>query len=240
MHFHGASSSWHDIWGHFWGKFCDWKVGHIPGKPHPGKHPPKCPVPCFTPGTRIVTERGERRVEKLSVGDRVATRDNGLQPIRWIGQVTLTPDDLEQDPSLRPVRIRAGAMGAGVPTRDMLVSPQHRLLLRERDLGLLFDGNEMLVPAVRLLAAPGFQRRNVSAVTYIHLMFDHHELILSDGVWTESFQPGADVLSAMDEAQRGELLRLFPALSGPAPERVYPAARSTVKAFETRAIRMVG
>lgn len=70
-------------------------------------------VPCFSAGTLIRTAQGEVAIETLKVGDMVETRDNGLQPIRWVGSVHLGPQDLQRAPNLRPIRIRAGALGRG-------------------------------------------------------------------------------------------------------------------------------
>ena len=86
-------------------------------------------APCFTPGCLIATPDGLRPVEDLQTGDMVITLDAGAQPIRWTGRVTLGSGQLRANPSLCPVRVRAGAFGAGRPNRDMLLSPQHRLLL---------------------------------------------------------------------------------------------------------------
>lgn len=86
-------------------------------------------VPCFTRGTRIATPRGEVLVEDLWVGYTVYTRDHGAQVLRWVGRRDLSLADLIVSPQLRPVRIAKGALGQGLPLRDMKVSPQHRMLI---------------------------------------------------------------------------------------------------------------
>ncbi|MEC7762537.1 MAG: Hint domain-containing protein [Pseudomonadota bacterium] len=209
--------------------------------PHGDKDPDKdtCPpVPCFTPGTTIVTDRGLVRVEDLKVGDLVVTRDDGLQPIRWIGRRDMFQSDLVGDARLRPIRIRAGALGQGLPARDMMVSPQHRVLLADRNVALMFQEAEMLAPAMLLLGRDGVERMGTAPVTYIHIMFDRHQVVLSDHIWTESFQPGQDVVDTMEVAQRDELYTLFPALAGQPIETVYPAARSTLKGYEAKALKL--
>lgn len=193
-------------------------------------------VPCFTPGTLIATDRGAVPVETLSVGDRVLTRDHGLQPIRWIGRRDLTASELLRTPHLRPVLIGAGALGPGQPQRDMRVSPQHRLLMTGAYPELISGETEVLAPALYFLGQPGIvQDAAAMGVSYLHLMFDQHEIVMSDGIWSESFQPGAATLSSMEAAQRAELLALFPGLSSN-QTRAYPAARSTLKRHEVRQI----
>ena len=74
-------------------------------------------------------------------------------------------------------------------------------------------------------------------VTYIHVMFDQHEVILSDGAWTESFQPGDQTLGGFDKEQRDEIFKLFPSLKGEKGRRAYGSARQSLKAFEARTLR---
>ncbi len=191
-------------------------------------------IPCFTPGTLIATDRGEVPVETLRPGDMVVTRDNGLQPIRWVGRKELSFAHLVARPALRPVRIAAGSMGLAAPARDMFVSPQHRVLFEGPWAEMLFGEPEVLVAAVHMVGRPGVDQPVVRGVTYIHLMLDAHEVILSDGLWTESFQPAARMVSAMDADRAAEILALFPDL--PRTETAFPAARPTLRAHEARVL----
>lgn len=191
-------------------------------------------IPCFTPGTRIATPTGERRVEDLSVGDRVITRDNGIQEIRWIGKRAMSGQELATAEHLRPVLIRQGALGKGLPERDMLVSPQHRVLMATDKTELYFNESEVLVAAKHLTDMDGIDIVEVSQTTYIHVMFDQHEVILSDGTWTESFQPGDQTLASMGDAQRAEILDLFPELGTVVGLEAYVAARRSLKKHEAR------
>ncbi|WP_425038973.1 Hint domain-containing protein [Primorskyibacter sp. S187A] len=191
-------------------------------------------VPCFTPGTRIKTPMGEVAVEHLGVGDTVLTRDNGFQTIRWVGARTLTRKDMAANPKLRPVRIAQGQLGPNMPERDMLVSPQHRMLVGSTKTELWFGEEEMLVAAINMTCLDAVEQVDADEVTYIHILFDQHEIVMSDGTWSESFQPGDLSLGALDQAQRDELITLFPELACVAAERVFPAARATLKAHEAR------
>ncbi|MFU8835015.1 MAG: Hint domain-containing protein [Roseovarius sp.] len=191
-------------------------------------------VPCFTPGTLIATPRGEVPVEHLREGDRVITRDNGMQEIRWIGARSLDAGDLMAAPTLRPVLIRAGALGNGLPERDMLVSPQHRLLLTSERAALYFGEREVLAAARHLTGMAGIDEVQASGVTYVHFLCDRHEVVLSDGAWTESFQPGEQVMDGMGAPAREEIFTLFPELRDKAGIATYRAARRSLKRHEAR------
>ncbi|MBP0483557.1 Hint domain-containing protein [Sagittula salina] len=192
-------------------------------------------VPCFTPGTRIATERGAVDAAHIAVGDRVLTRDNGYQPVRWVGQKRLTGHQIAAEPALCPILIRAGALGRGAPDRDLLVSAQHRVVMTGAAIELLFGEDEVLVAAQHLAGRPGIEQITPKeGVTYVHFMFDRHELVLSDGAWTESFQPGDLSLGGLDMPQRRELLRLFPMLAFVEGQQAYGAARTTLRAYQAR------
>ena len=88
---------------------------------------------CFTPGGMIATDHGDVAVEHLRAGDRLVTRDHGLQSTRWIGSRKLGLSELIAQPRLRSVKI-----GCGLPLRDTLVSPQHRMLSEDALPKMLF------------------------------------------------------------------------------------------------------
>jgi Ca2+-binding RTX toxin-like protein len=192
-------------------------------------------IPCFTPGTDILTPFGPRKVETLRAGDLVLTRDNGVQAIRWIGQRALGLGDLIVQPCLRPIRLPVGCLGPGAPARDLVVSPQHRMVLEGRLPEMLFGECEVLVAAAHLVGQGGIASiLPPEGVTYIHLMFDQHEIIHANGCWSESFQPGEAVMDGMGAAQRAEVLELFPELAD--DPRSYTAARSSLSAYEARVL----
>ncbi|MBY6200072.1 Hint domain-containing protein [Maritalea mobilis] len=195
-------------------------------------------IPCFTPGAMIATPHGEVPVETLRQGDKVLTRDNGIQEIRWIGSRTLTRPELLTAPNLRPILIKAGSLGDGLPERDMLVSPQHRVLAAGQATQLYFAESEVLVAAKHLVGMEGIQQIDTMRTTYVHFMFDRHEVVLSDGAWTESFQPGDMTLGSMGEAQRDEILALFPELETHVGQNDYAAARRTLKAHEAKLLQL--
>jgi Ca2+-binding RTX toxin-like protein len=191
-------------------------------------------IPCFTPGVRIATPRGDVAVEDLAVGDLVITRDAGPQPIRWIGSRKLGLADLIVNPDLQPVRIGKGALGHGLPLRDTLVSPQHRMLIEGATPEMLFGEAEVLVAATHLQSLAGVQQVLTPGVTYLHLLLDRHEVICANGAWSESLQPALRMINGMDAAQRAEITTLFPELAQ--IEADYPAARLSLKAHEARVL----
>ncbi|KAF0675143.1 Hint domain-containing protein [Profundibacterium mesophilum] len=189
-------------------------------------------IPCFTPGSLIATASGERLVEDLREGDRIITRDNGFQEIRWVGARRLGFRDLTRQPHLRPVLIRQGALGNGMPMRDMMVSPNHRVLVANDQTALYFEEREVLVAAKHLVNGSSITSVEALGACYIHFMFDHHEVVLSDGSWTESFQPGDYTLKGLGDAQRREIFALFPDLAETPALEGYRSARRTLKRHE--------
>lgn len=200
-------------------------------------------VPCFTPGTRIATPTGQRPVEELEVGDLVCTQDRGLQPIRWIGRREISGARMQAMPRFRPIIIKKGAFGLGVPGQDIRVSPQHRFLVRAAAADVMFGSTEVLVAAKLLVDDDRVvEDTSCAPTTYIHLLFDRHEIIFAEGQPTESFHPGEASATAFDEATRDELFALFPQLRAVAGETApgMVAARPSLKASEARALRVVG
>jgi Ca2+-binding RTX toxin-like protein len=190
-------------------------------------------VPCFTPGTMILTPEGERPVETLVIGDLVETRDRGARPVRWIGDRALSRAEIARAPHLAPVRIAPGALGPDLPDRPLVVSPQHRVLVAGPRAELYFGEDEVLVAALHMVGRPGVERLPPGPVRYLHILFDRHEIVASNGLWTESFQPGDRTLAGMDAAQRAELAALFPGL---ADGLGFAAARRSLRAHEARTL----
>ena len=179
-------------------------------------------VVCFVRGTLIETSRGAVAIESLRAGDLVLTRDNGMQPLRWIGSRHLAGADLPD--RRRPIRIRAGALGAGLPTADLLVSPQHRVLVRSKIAQRMFGAPEVLVAATLLCLIDRNHVDQVTEVDYFHMLFDRHEIVLSNGAETESLYTGPEALKSVGPAARDEIFAIFPELRDTvsAPSAVRP------------------
>lgn len=182
---------------------------------------------CFAEGTRIAVPGGTRPVEALCTGDLVLTRDTGYQPLKWIGASFFDRGAVRRNPKLRPIRIAAGALGDGMPRQDLLVSRQHRVLLRSRIAMRMFGASEIFVPAIKLVGAEGIAlAAEPDDIRYFHLLFDSHQVVLSNGTWTESLLPGPQALHTLGPAAVEELRQLVPGFFQ--PDVVPMTARQTV------------
>ncbi|GGA34073.1 Hint domain-containing protein [Neptunicoccus cionae] len=178
---------------------------------------------CFARGTRILTHSGETAIEDLAEGDQILTLDNGLQQIRWIGS--------RKVPAVRefaPIVISKGVLGNHT---DLVVSPQHRVLVSGPVAELLFCEQEVLVPAKHLLSWDGVSRAEMPEVEYFHMLFDTHQIVHANGAQAESFHPGEQALDAVSQDARDEIFSLFPELET-APAAYGPSARFSLKAHE--------
>ncbi len=159
--------------------------------------------PCFTPGVLIRTEAGPRPVESLRPGDAVWTVDGGMRPLRQVLCRRFGAGDLAADPALRPVVIRAEALGPGRPSRDLRVSPQHRVLVTGWRSALMAGAEEVLVPARSLIDGVRVTvDETAEEVTYLHLVFDRHEIVESEGLLSESYLPGPLTLAGLAPEER--------------------------------------
>lgn len=172
-------------------------------------------IPCLTFGTKVATDQGAVCIENLQPGDRIIT-DRGLaRPLVQIVRQHITARDLRRNPKLYPVRIRTGALGQGLPNRDLLVSRQHRMLVSSAIVKRMFDCPGVLVSAIKLTELPGiYVDTEVEHVTYFHLVFSEHEVIFADGAPTESLLLGDEALKSLPIAVVEELMVLFPSLVG--------------------------
>lgn len=161
------------------------------------------PATCFGPGTMITTDQGEIPVEWLDTSDQVLTRDHGFQPVRWIGRTRLSPGYFRDHISDSPVRVPAGALGNGLPTNDLHVTGNHRLLLRSPEAAARHGATEVLAPAdawADLGRAEAYLPENTYTLT--HILCADHELLLAEGTWVESMFPCDRTLQRMSAGNR--------------------------------------
>jgi hypothetical protein len=167
-------------------------------------------------GTLIATADGDVLVEDLKVGDLVETLDHGQQPLRWVGQRHLDALELTENANLRPIRIRKDVVSAGEGVGDLIVSPQHRILIASKVAQRMFGNTEVLVPAKQLLAIEGVQiADDLEDVTYFHILFDQHEMVYANGVPSESLHLGPMAQRSLTPAGREEIHALFPEVASP-------------------------
>ncbi|MCX7567257.1 Hint domain-containing protein [Sulfitobacter sp. F26169L] len=213
---------------------CDlWIVHHTLGTVRGNDpSPQQGGVICFTPGTRIKTEDGTRFIQDLREGDLVQTKDNGLQPLRWIGTRRMSGARLFAMPKLRPIRIAGGALGLERPDDDLLVSPEHRMLIKGAAAHSLFNTSEVLVTAKDLINGTTITvDMQVREVTYIHVLLDQHQILWANGLETESFHPASAAFATLDQNDRQRLLDECPELEYD-PHTYGSFARRTLSASE--------
>ncbi|MDP2495680.1 Hint domain-containing protein [Shimia thalassica] len=187
-------------------------------------------IPCFLSGTKIATKRGEVSVEDLRPGDMVVVRDGGFFPIRWIGSFTADARG-EGFEANAPVCIPRNAMGRGVPARDLFVSPNHRIFMQDASFEMFFSDREVLIPAKHLVGWKGIKQVSfVPRPEYFHILLDKHQIILSDGLLTESFHAAEETFDQFEHETRDEILRMFPDLIKLASQG--NTARRCLKRFE--------
>jgi hypothetical protein len=180
-------------------------------------------IACFTEGTLIDVPGGRVAVERLRAGDKVVTRDHGAQVLRWVGRVARAAVGADA-----PVEIAAGTFGDHGTLR---VSGNHRVLVTGARAELLFGEAEVLVKAKHLVDGRAVRVVEGGQVTYLHLLFDRHEVVTANGLACESYHPAT--LAGFEAEVQAEVLRLFPALEADAAA-YGPLARPEVKAREAR------
>lgn len=180
---------------------------------------------CFCQGTLLRLPGGVAAIETLVPGDRVETMDHGAQTVRWVGRQTVAGGG-----DFAPVRFETGTIGND---RPLTVSPQHRVMLAGAWADLLFAEPEVLVPARHLVGLCGVSRVPMAKVTYLHLLFDRHEIVFSEGAPTESFHPGSQLLDG-DRALRAEIAAIFPDCPGLRRGAAVPVARPVLAGYEAR------
>jgi len=159
-----------------------------------------------------MTDQGERAIEELTVGCMIQTLHNGLQPIRWIGKRRVSHGELLCYPNLRPIRIRKGALAENcIPRMDLVVSPQHRILVVSRIAERMFGRKEVLIAAKKLVSLPGVEViEDQTAVDYWHVLCGDHQIVSANGTPAETLYLGAQAHSALPLEARAEILFLFP------------------------------
>ncbi len=169
-------------------------------------------VPCFGPGTMIATQNGEIPVEWLDTSDMVLTRDNGFQPILWIGRSRMPRGYFRQYPDEIPIELPVGALGRGCPSHPLRLTGDHRVLIRAPQAELLFFCDEVLAPAKAWADAGRAQRTDPDGqIVLTHILLAQHHAIMAEGAWVESMFPGKETLRRVG----ADVVATLEALLGP-------------------------
>ncbi len=183
---------------------------------------------CFARGTAIqMADGSEKSIEELVEGDLVLTRDNGAQPVRWIGGRTARAFG-----HLAPIVFTKGALGNHA---DLIVSQQHRMLLSDWRAEVMLGSHEVLVKAKDLVNGDTIYRREGGVVEYFHVLFDSHEVIYSEGIPSESLHINATTLDSLAQESRAEIVELFPELLSQ-PQVSAVASRMSLRSYEASAL----
>ena len=153
-------------------------------------------APCFAAGTHIGTLLGDVRIEDLVLGELVSTASGDQLPVIWIGQLRVLCDGHPNPESVLPVRIAPNAFAPGQPSRDLLLSPDHAVFV---------DG--ALIPVKQLINHLTISRTSLSEVVYYHVKLSRHDILLAEGLPTESYLDTGD---RSNFTAGGDAIRLCP------------------------------
>jgi hypothetical protein len=138
----------------------------------------------------------------------------------WVGSRRLDLTRIDAPERARPIRIRAGAIAAGVPERDLRVSPWHALYLH----GHLFEARHLVNGSTIIV------EQHTSHVTYHHIELDAHDVILAEGCAAESY---------LDTGNRdmfeGPVMALHPRFGGPRVDPCVPVVAEGALLEDVRA-----
>lgn len=183
---------------------------------------------CFVSGTMITTHQGDMRVDDITPSLRVLSKDHGYVTLRAIRKSSIGRAVLRWNPDARPVVVPVGPLGNSMALR---VTPAHRVLISGPVVELLFATPEVLVPARHLADnTDAFIDMSDTSITFFHLLFDRHEVVKSNGCWTESLFLG-DLASETTTATTG-----WQTETGIDLDQLihYHTARHVLKAFESK------
>lgn len=206
-----------------------WMPGHPPQAE--GADRPET-LAAYASGTLIDTPEGQRPVEDLEPGDVVTTLANGSRPIRWVGRRQVAPVELLAHPGLCPVEFVAGAIGNA---RALRVSPQQRILIDDWRAEVYFGEDRVLVAAQALVDDQAARVvLPTGGIDYVTLLCDRHEVLLAEGVLSESFHPGEAGLAMLGRSDRDAVCALFAEADLLRRRPAFPIVRHA----EARALRL--
>ncbi len=160
---------------------------------------------CFCTGTEILTPSGPREVETMRVGDYIVNESGQHKKIKWIGRSDVSSETFKKFPDQRPIRIFAGSIARNIPVIDLYVSPQHRVALKGHEVELMFGTDKVFVAAKHLTSSIAEPVKTNEKTSYYHLYLEEHDVIISNGLTTESFQLSKRNLDGMSQNAKASL-----------------------------------
>ncbi|WP_299350244.1 Hint domain-containing protein [uncultured Shimia sp.] len=168
-------------------------------------------IPCFLAGTRIATPKGEVAVEDLQRGDLVLDAFGNLVAVRQVLSRRVAGHQARKDLKLRPICIKAGALGEGMPERDLFVSRQHRIMVSSPIASRMLDSAQVLVAAHQFVGAPGVDFVGpAEQFVYHHLLLERHAVVLAEGAPCESFLVASQSMISITQESREKVIADFP------------------------------
>lgn len=192
-------------------------------------------------GSVIETERGPVLARGIRVGERVLTRDCGLQRVRWVGTSTEIYDEphpsgeapaAPADAPRGPVRIRPGALGTNPDAGNLVLAPGQRVLVRNALNELLFATSEVMAAVGELTHLDGVDMAPRSVGRWTHLLLDSHQMIKVNGIWMESFLPDMSSIRVAYPEEWYAMTEAVPRLRYEATAANYVETRLTINARE--------
>lgn len=166
---------------------------------------------CADKDASVSTAKGTKPLHDIRVGDHLVAQ-SGTAEIKAVRQHVLAAYELKAKPHFRPIMIRAGALGEGLPTADLMVSPNQRIFVSSERSFIGQGEREAWIAAKHLVNNAEIYEVDVTSANYLHLEAARHEAVLINGIWLEAFQPADWSLGGAGNAQRLELRELFPDL----------------------------
>ena len=196
---------------------------------------PTVAVACFTAGTQIRTADGLISIEDIKAGTEILVADGNVNTVTWAGS-TITK--LTNSTFKRPIVFAPGSILGN--TEELKVSPNHCVVIKGAMAKILFDQDEILVPAKMLVNDKNITIDMKSTeVEYFHFMFDKHEVVFTaDGTATESLFVGSESIKGFALDSRKEILSLFPQL-GEEQNLHSNAARMVIAPHEATVIKQM-
>jgi len=178
-------------------------------------------------GTRVLTSTGLVPVEQLRPGDRIVTRDNGLQPLRWLSARRVSGQG-----AFAPVVIPANAFGRH---GEVCMAPGQGVFMQGACTEMLLGRGEVLVRASDLADDTMIRRAESDSAEYWLVLFNMHQVIYAEGLETESFHPHLRALAGMEPERRAHLIAHFPEFDHCEPD-FGPSVRPVLKGHEARLV----